>query len=67
MVSTSLIQIPIFSICNMSHLNLSFGSSPEMKQQRRCNRDNVKDKVTNVKDNHDQQEQEQEETLTDWE
>ena len=37
MIRTSLIQIPIFSICNMLHLNLSFDSSPEMKHQGRRN------------------------------
>ena len=51
----------------MLHLNQSFVSSSEIKQQQWRNRDNVRDKVTNVKDNHDQQEQEQEETLTNWE
>ena len=53
----------------MSHLNLSFGSSPEMKQQRRRNRDNVRDKVTNFEDDHDHDHhhREQEETPTDWE
>ena len=38
----------------MSHLNLSFGSSPEMKQQQRGNPENFRDKITNVEDSHDQ-------------
>ena len=54
----------------MSHLNLSFGYSPDMKQQQWHNHDNVRDKVLNFEDNHNHHhhhQQGQDETLTVWE